>query len=189
VGALRQQYGDYVLYFGRLSVEKGLPTLIEACSRAQLPLVLVGTGPDEDRLRGLAAQSASPAIFCGYKAGADLWALVDGAACVALPSICYENAPKTVLEAQARRKVAVVSDIGGLPELVEEGVSGLLARPGDPSDLARALSTVYAMTPSQRHHMGEEARRRLLASFSSDRYFQSMTSLYEAVVGNSLCHQ
>jgi glycosyltransferase involved in cell wall biosynthesis len=183
VQALRQQYGEHVLYFGRLSAEKGLQTLIAACAEARLALVLVGTGPEEARLRAIAERLDTRIAFCGYKAGDDLWAHVEAAMCVALPSIWYENAPKSVLEAQARGKIAVVSNIGGLPELVEDGLTGFLAKAGDSGDLARALSGVSQLSPTRRLEIGEEARRRSLTSFTRDQYYRSMTSLYASVLG------
>ncbi len=178
VAEARDRYGRYVVYFGRLSVEKGLHHLIEACALARLPLVLVGDGPEADRLRAQAAASPAPVHFTGYRSGDALWALVEGSLAVALPSIWHEIAPKSVLEAMARGKPVVASRIGGLPEQIEDEVSGLLAAPGDAAALARALDRLAALDPAALRAMGERARQRALTSFTADRYYVAMTTLY-----------
>jgi glycosyltransferase involved in cell wall biosynthesis len=176
--AARAEHGRYIAYFGRLSIEKGLGQLIEAASLAGLPLVLIGDGPERSRLEALAAKSRSPVTFTGYQSGQSLWALVEAAIGVALPSIWYEIAPKSVLEAMARRVPVVASAIGGLPEQVEDGVTGYLAPPGDAAGLAEALRRLAALPESDRAAMGERARQRALSRFDVERYYAAMTALY-----------
>ncbi len=178
VAAWRAAQGQFVLFFGRLSAEKGCAVLLEACARAGLRLVLAGEGPEEERLRALAKQHGAAVEFAGYRSGADLWALVEAAMCVALPAVWYENAPKSVLEAQARSKPVIASRIGGLPEMVEDGVTGMLVPPGDAAALAEALGRMAALPDAARTAMGAEARRRVQATFGVDRYFTSMSELY-----------
>jgi glycosyltransferase involved in cell wall biosynthesis len=174
--------GEYVLFFGRLSPEKGLPVLIEASARAGLPLVIVGRGPEEEKLRQRAAAVHAPVRFIDHTSGDALWAIVDAAMCVALPSVCFENAPKSLLEAQARGKIAVVSNIGGLPELIENGVTGFLATPGDIESLAAALSRARALSPQQRAKMGKIACRRVRDQHSRRRYYDAMSALYQSLL-------
>ena len=74
VAALRATHGDYVLFFGRLSPEKGCGVLVEACAPVPwLKLVLAGDGPEDARLRTLAARLGAQVEFAGYRSGADLW--------------------------------------------------------------------------------------------------------------------
>jgi glycosyltransferase involved in cell wall biosynthesis len=178
IAAAVERYGRYVVYFGRLSPEKGCAVLVEACTAAGLPLVLVGEGPEEGRLKALAAQSRHPIHFAGFLSGASLWAVIEAALGVVLPSIWYENAPKSVLEAMARGKPVVASAIGGLPELVEDGVTGYLAQPGDARSLSAALSRLASVAEPERIAMGEKAKNRAATSFTTERYYSSMASLY-----------
>ncbi len=184
VAAWRAAQGDFVLFFGRLSAEKGCAVLLEACARAGLRVVLAGEGPEEGRLRELAARHGAQVEFAGYRSGADLWALVEAAMCVALPAVWYENAPKSVLEAQARAKPVVASRIGGLPEMIEDGVTGMLVPPDDPAALAAALARMAALPAAVRTAMGAEARRRVLATFGVERYFAAMSELYAALLAD-----
>lgn len=182
IAEARQRYGRYVVYFGRLSSEKGCGVLIEACDAAGLTLVLVGEGPEEAHLRELAARSGQAVHFTGYLAGGRLWAVVEAALGVVLPSIWYEIAPKSVLEAMARAKPVIASAIGGLPEQVEDGVTGYLAKPGNAAALAEALLRLAGLSAAERETMGERARTRALTSFTADRYFTSTANLYERFV-------
>lgn len=181
IAEAKARYGRYIVYFGRLSVEKGLHHLIEACAMADLPLVLVGDGPEAARLQVQAKASTSPVHFTGYQSGDALWALVEGALAVALPSIWHEIAPKSVLEAMARAKPVVASRIGGLPEQIEDGVTGYLAAPADSAALARALATVGALPAAELDAMGARARTRAMGAFTTDRYYAAMTTLYAAL--------
>ena len=181
VAALHAAHGDYVLFFGRLSPEKGCGVLVEACARAGLKLVLAGEGPEEAQLRSSAARSGAQVEFAGYRSGADLWHLVEAAMCVALPAVWYENAPKSVLEAQARAKPVIASRIGGLPEMIEDGVTGMLVPPNDAAALSDAIRGMAELPEERRAAMGEEARQRVLATFGTERYFATMSALYASL--------
>ena len=121
VAALRQARGRHILYFGRLSPEKGVDVLIDAAAAANAPLTIVGDGPQRAALEAQARALGARCVFTGRLNGAALWAEVEAATAVALPSVWYEIAPKSVLEAQARGKPVIATRIGGLPELVEDG--------------------------------------------------------------------
>ena len=178
VAALREKYGRHVLFFGRLSAEKGVDLLIDACAAAGVPLVIVGDGPKRDELQARATARGGVCDFLGHLKGAALWAQVEAASLVALPSVWYEIAPKSILEAQARGKPALVTTIGGLPEMVEEGVTGFLAAPSDAVSLTEALRRALAMDDAALAAMGARARARATTTFTRDRYYREMISLY-----------
>lgn len=178
VGQMRARYGNYVLYFGRLSNEKGCAHLIAACDAAKLALVLAGDGPEEFRLKEMAARSSAPVFFTGYLAGETLWALVEGSLGVVLPAIWYEIAPKSVLEALSRGKPVVASAIGGLPELIDDGVTGFLVPPGDSAALAGALARLAGLSAGDRAAMSVAAREQAHSRFSTCKYYSSMVALY-----------
>lgn len=131
--------GGYLLYFGRLSEEKGLLTLIEAAALTGQAVKLAGSGPAEESLKKLARGLKAPVEFIGFKNSAALAPLIRLARAVVLPSIWAENMPLSLLEALSLGKVTIVSRIGGLPEVITDGVNGLLFNPGDSVDLARQI--------------------------------------------------
>ena len=119
--------GGYVLYFGRLSREKGVKTLIDAVRKTGYRLEILGTGPIEDDLKNYVRRiNAENITFRGFQTGQALRDYVKGCRCVVLPSEWYENCPYNGMEAMALGKPLVVSSYGGLPELVEEGKNGYI---------------------------------------------------------------
>jgi glycosyltransferase involved in cell wall biosynthesis len=178
VAAIRQAHGRHILYFGRLSPEKGIDVLIDAAAAAGAPLVIVGDGPKRGDLDAQARATGAPCTFAGHLKGAQLWAHVEAATAVALPSVWYEIAPKSVLEAQARGRPIVTTAIGGLPEMVEDGVTGLLAPPADRAGLAEALRRMLAMGDSALAAMGAAGRQRARKNFTRERYYREMTQVY-----------
>jgi glycosyltransferase involved in cell wall biosynthesis len=123
----------------RLTVEKGVLVALEAAARLphelEFELVIAGRGPLEDAIRTAAA--AHPRIrFAGYVSGEDKVALLASGDFLLVPSLWYENAPLAVIEAAAYGLGLVGSRIGGIPELVREGRTGLLFPPGDAGALA-----------------------------------------------------
>lgn len=186
VAAIKAREGRHALYFGRLSSEKGVDVLIEAAARSGLPVVIVGDGPRRKDLEALARARGVKANFTGYKKGAALWAHVEAADAIVLPSVCYEIAPKSLLEAQARMKPVVASRAGGMPEMIEDGVTGYLVRPADPEELARALTKVFATPQAELDALGRRARDHALTAFTTERYYCEMTDLYEKILGRSI---
>lgn len=135
--------GVYFLYFGRLSREKGILTLVNAYAQAKVdkPLYLVGTGPVKSQIGQLIAKKGlqEKVKMLGFKSGQELRDIVANALCVCLPSEWYENGPYSIMEAQAAGRPVIVSSNGGLPELVEDGVTGYVVKPKDVKDLAEKL--------------------------------------------------
>jgi len=182
VAALREARGRRILYFGRLSPEKGVDVLIDAAAAAKAPLTIVGDGPQRAALEAQARALGARCMFTGHLNGAALWAEVEAATAVALPSLWYEIAPKSVLEAQARGKAVITTRIGGLPELVEHGENGLLVEPGDRAGLADALRRALAMEEGSLAAMGAKGRQQATTRFTRDRYYREMTALYAELV-------
>jgi len=182
VAALRAARGPHILYFGRLSPEKGVEALIDAATAADAPLTIVGDGPQRAALERQARALGAPCLFTGWLGGSALWAQVEAATAVALPSQWYEIAPKSVLEAQARAKPVIATRIGGLPELVAPGETGFLVEPNDRAGLADALRRVLAMDQAALAAMGARARRQATSRFTRDRYYREMTAVYAELV-------
>jgi glycosyltransferase involved in cell wall biosynthesis len=129
----------------------------------------------------LADDLAAPVTFLGFLSGEALWAEVDGARAIVLPSEWYENGPMSVIEAFARGKPLLGARIGGIPELIIEGETGWSFVSGDSDDLAAGLAKVAAASRTELAAMGQATRAFVEAHHARERYFERMTALYEQV--------
>ena len=169
----------YVLYFGRLSAEKGIVTLLRAHASAQgaWPLVVAGTGPLADPFKA----QYGDAKFVGHLAGDALKETISRAAVVVVPSESYENCPMSVLEAMAYGKPVVGSRMGGIPELVVEGETGLLFEAGNVTQLRDQLDTLMAST-DLRQFMGKRARLRAEKEYSLATHNAGLMKIYDPLL-------
>ena len=177
---------SYLLYFGRLSKEKGLRTLIQAV--AQVPdsrLKIVGDGPQRQELEALAECTAYGRVeFAGYQRMERLLATLKSARIVVLPSEWYENCPYAILEAFAVGKPVIASDIGGIPELVEDGRDGLLFEPGNSEELADRIR--FLLHDSHRiQQLGSNARKKIEEKYGAElhhtRFMEVCSTKYKAM--------
>ena len=124
-----QEVGDYFLFLGRLAPEKGVDTLMEAwAGLSEIKLVVAGDGPSHQDLRQKAPSSVE---FLGTINHDEVGSLLAGARALLVPSIWYEGAPRSILEAYSAGVPVLASRIGALPEVVDDNVSGHLVAPGD----------------------------------------------------------
>ncbi|MDA3802483.1 MAG: glycosyltransferase [Patescibacteria group bacterium] len=156
---IESKMGDYLLFFGRLSEEKGLYTLINALSATKERLIIVGQGPEYQGLQKRVDDLNVKVDFVGLKKGNELIELISNSKAVIIPSIWYENMPLSLLEAMNLEKVVIASKIGGLPELIENGRTGFLANPNDFRDLARVINSLNNYNLEE---MGRLAKERVL---------------------------
>ncbi len=173
--------GDYFLYFGRLAPEKGVDTLIKAALTAGVKLRIAGTGPYEAELRALLPAHSEQVEFLGFYSGENLRSLIREARAIVLPSQWYENAPISILEAYASGKPVIGACIGGIPEMLQEGETGFLFESGNVSELADKLRIISDTSNHQISEMGRAARRYVCATFTAERYFNDMLTLYESL--------
>ena len=130
---------EYVLYFGRYSWEKGVRTLIEAAKRLpEIPFIFAGNGEYEREL-----DAVDNIQNVGFQTGAALDDLICQATFSVCPSECYENCPFSVMESQIRETVVIGANIGGIPELIEDGDNGLLFECGDVDNLVDAIYCLW----------------------------------------------
>lgn len=173
--------GRAFIYVGRLAPEKGLGTFIEAVARAGVQAQIVGTGPEEEALRALAAKTGADVEFLGYRSGDALFDAIRGARAMVLPSEWYENAPMSVLESYALERPVLGADIGGIPELIRDGRTGGIFKSGDVESLAACLRRFDSMPDAEVIRMGREAREWVVADFSAERYRDRVLDLYRGL--------
>lgn len=173
----------YALYLGRLSMEKGLATLLAAArSVPELPLKIAGTGPLEADLRRVIREPGMGHIeLVGYVAGEPKRQLIARALCTVVPSECYENFPLSVVESLALGTPVVASRIGGLPELIEDGHTGLLFLAGDAEALAQCLRAM-SCNASIVSQMASSALAAARQRFSPQRHLDQLLEIYNDVI-------
>lgn len=189
IAALRQRWRldaeeGVILSVGRLSPEKGHIDLITAFKRwltaspprQRFTLLMVGDGPDRQRLQTAAADLGDRVRFLGHQA--DVWPLYFIADIFALPSHS-EGSPLVLLEAMAARRAIVATAVGGTPETVEDDVSAVLVPPRDIEQLLAALRRLSA-DPARRARLGRSAFE-ALEKFSPQAYRDRILTLYREV--------
>lgn len=174
----RFEPGRSFVYFGRVSKEKGVATLVRAASLARASLRIVGTGPQLEEIRQLTERLGANVEFAGYLTGARLHEAVSAARAVILPSEWYENAPMSVLEAYALGKPVIGAAIGGIPELVQTGVTGTTFPSGDAEALAAEMRRLVDAPDERIARMGRDAREWVLREFTARSYLARLVGVY-----------
>lgn len=172
-------YGGYILFVGRLSKEKGLLTLLDAVKGLDVVLRIAGDGPMRAEYEKHAFDNnISNVVFEGYKSGKELKDLFRGSSFIVMPSHCYENAPMSILEASAYGKPVIGSEIGGIPEMVIEGETGMLFDPGDTEGLIEKI-TYMISDPARARKMGKNAREKVVNDYNAEGHYRSLLKVYE----------
>lgn len=150
--------GNFALFAGRLSTEKGVGVLLSAWSTIghELPLKIAGDGPASEEVRQ-ACHDTTGLQWLGAQPRLRVLSLMKQARFIVIPSICYENFPAVAVEAFAAGTPVVASNIGALPSIVDDGRTGLLFRPGDASDL-RTKALALANDANRLAGMRRQAR-------------------------------
>ncbi len=169
----------YLLYFGRLSPEKGVYELLRAMVRLpHTPLVIAGDGPERPRLEALAQElNLNQVLFAGMVHGEELQKLIAGCSFSVFPSHAYETLGKSILESYAWGRPVIASDLGSRRELVQHGVTGLLYADGDREQLAHSIGFLFDR-PDLIEKMGAAARSRVKANHDPDHHMEKLLELY-----------
>jgi FkbM family methyltransferase len=180
--------GEYAVFVGRLSAEKGASTLLAAWDRLgnRIPLSILGDGPER---KGLELQAAdrrlSNVSFLGRVKREEARATMRNACCLIVPSECYETFTLTIAEAFACGIPVICSRLGAMQEIVEDGRTGLHFTAGDADDLAAKVE--WAWTHSDRMRaMGREARLEYEAKYTAERNYEILMDLYQRMLRSSV---
>ncbi|HTS38531.1 MAG TPA: glycosyltransferase family 4 protein [Candidatus Solibacter sp.] len=171
-----------VLYFGRLSPEKGVDDLLRAMSWVpQRKLVVAGEGPQRAELQQLAESLSMRNVEFVGRVGADARdGLIAKSLFTVLPSHAYETLGKTILESYAVGRTVVATDTGSRRELVQEGKTGLLYRPGDCEQLASIIRLLDS-APELAAKMGRAGWEFVDCAFKPEDHYQKLLEFYERV--------
>ncbi|MEQ8210915.1 MAG: glycosyltransferase [Lacipirellulaceae bacterium] len=177
--------GDYVAFSGRMSPEKGVETLLAAARMLpEVPFRLAGHGPLLEDLKTNAPENCE---FLGQLTAEEMKSFYRGARMVVIPSHWYEGCPLVVSETMSHGVPLVVSQIGGLPDLIGEGTEepcGKTFPVRDAAQLADQVSSLWE-SPELCGELGSAGRRRALREYSEETYYQRLMSVYEAAMGRT----
>jgi glycosyltransferase involved in cell wall biosynthesis len=180
-----QTWEDYALFVGRLSVEKGVDTLIDAWDRlgSQVPLKILGDGPLTNTVVD-ASRRTKGVEWLGRQPREHTLDLMTRARFLVFPSLCYENFPLVIAEAFAVGLPIIASSLGSVTSIVEHGRTGLLFRPGDARDLADKVR--WALThPAELVRMRREARIEFETKYTAAKNYQRLMSIYESAIAGA----
>ena len=159
---------------GRLSREKGLHVLVAALDKLkQADVEVIGTGPEQNALK-----NSAKITLLGWRAKDFITDRMRAARYLLLPSICYENFPRTLVEAFACGLPVIASRLGALPEIVQEGYNGLLFDPGSAEDLANKIEWADNH-PQEMAEMGRNARITYENKYTAKQNYRQLIQIYD----------
>ena len=180
----RRRAGDYALYAGRLSAEKGPKLLLRAWKKGNLPVPLriVGEGPLRAELeREKKALRFDNAIFDGRLERPLVMEIIKGARFLVLPSECYENFPLIIAEAYACGVPVIAPNLGAMAEIVRDGETGLHFEAGNAEDLANKVEWTWTH-PAEMEDMGRGAREEFEAKYTAEQNLSMLLQIYERAI-------
>lgn len=164
---------NYYCYVGRLSHEKGVNTLLEAAKQLPYKLMVIGGGPLSDELKAKANDSKGSIEFVGYKQWDEIKTLVGKARFTVIPSEWYENNPLSVIEAQCLGTPVLGANIGGIPELIDNEVTGMTFESRNVDDLTKKIEAMW------QHSFDYQAIAQTSQTrYNSERYYQDIMKIY-----------
>lgn len=175
--------GKYVLFFGRISPEKGLDFLVKSFGEIKnkdVKLKIVGNGPWENNLNEMidSLGLAQRIDFLGYKSKEELKEIVARSELVIVPSIWYENAPYTILESYAFKKAVLGCEIGGIKEMIKVDKTGALFKPNDFGEFVKKIDYLLD-NPKKLKELGLNGYVFLKNEFGEKKYLENLLKIYQ----------
>lgn len=171
-----QEKGNYFLYIGRISREKGIKTMLKAFSLTDEKIVIAGAGIQNGY------EGYENAQFLGHLTKDKLLPLLKGCNYLVIPSEWYENNPLVAIEALACGKPIIGANIGGIPELIDG--NGFLFQPGNVLSLESTIKKAVSITPSEYSRMCESSLNKYREQFSVSKHISRVTAAYNACLAN-----
>lgn len=179
--------GDYILYFGRLSEEKGIETFIKSKKHisSNIKYKIVGTGPMENIIKELVAKdNINNVEILGFLNGEELINEISNSLCVVIPSEWDEVFGLTVIESFINKKLVITSEQGAFPELIEDGVNGYIFKTGNEKDLANKIDTIIKIDKSKLKDMQEQVYLNAKEKYSQQHYYERLMDIYNKFIKN-----
>jgi glycosyltransferase involved in cell wall biosynthesis len=168
-----------ICYFGRLSREKGLHTLLKAAEITRASIKIIGDGPIREELEAIKKNNRLDQVrFLGYLTGEDLNREIAASLAVVLPSEWYENNPLSILEAFSLGKPVIGARIGGIPELVEDGITGFTFEPGSHEQLAERIDHLLVHA-HEATAMGAKAKTVVHDHHNPETHYDALMNIYK----------
>lgn len=176
----------YFLFFGRLSYEKGVMTLLKTFKELpQYNLKVVGTGSKEEELKAFTRDNGMKnATFLGYKTGKELTDLVSNAYFIIVPSEWYENNPMTIIESYSVGTPVIGARIGGIPEIVVDGQTGFQFESGNVESLRATIEKAAKIAPDTYSDFSKATLRFANENLSKDSYWTKLIAFYNRFTKN-----
>lgn len=180
----RDSVGDFALFVGRLSAEKGIDQLIDAWQQTpDIPLKIIGDGPLSDNIRtAVSSRELAGIELLGRQPRSIVFEMMKRARFLIFPSECYENIPMTILEAFASGLPVIAPAFGVAQEIVEHDKTGLHYDVGNPLQLAQKVRWAWDH-PERISQMGFAARREFLEKYTVDVNYQLLVNIYNQAIG------
>lgn len=182
------EHDNYILYFGRYAREKGVLTILKAYSQLQCSekLVLVGKGSEEEKIKNFVTEhnlqksvQVNGAIF-----GPQMEHIIERAKVVLVPSEWYENGAFVALQALAKGKIVVASNIAGLAEIIQDGETGYLAEAGNPDSFANAITKAISLSDDDYIEMSNRIVEYAKKRCDAKSYITKLIDLYTNLISN-----
>jgi len=177
------QYDVCVLFFGRLSERNGITTLLKAMRYIpRVKLKIAGAG----ELRGfiedyITKEKPKNISLLGFLSKENLQREIRNCRFTVFPNHYYHLCPSSILESFAYGKPVIASNLGSVPELVKDGITGLLFEPRDARELARKIEYLYE-NPELVGKLGASARRKAMQDHSEQRYYPRLLGIYDELI-------
>lgn len=171
----------YFLYFGRLSEEKGIMTLLHAVENSQIHIKIVGTGPLKALVEMYKKNNQLDNVeILGFMSGKELMNVIGNAKAVILPSEWYENGPYSAIESLQLARPIIGADIGGIPELVEH--NGFLFKSGNAKALKESLQRMESLSENDYAAMQQKSLELFKSYYTEQYHYKMLKKVYQKAI-------
>ena len=178
----KKNIGQYALYVGRLSEEKGIMTLMQSWHNLDIPIKIAGSGELLRNVKKIVADRPNIEIL-GQLSKEQLGTIYSKACFLIMPTVVYETFGRVIIEAFSFGIPVISSRIGAIEELVDDGRTGLFFTPGDAKDLAVKAQWAWDH-PKEMAEMGRNARREYEEKYTAERNYQMLMDIYQQAIEN-----
>ncbi len=173
---------EKALFVGRISQEKGVDVMLSAWNRVQYPIAIAGDGPSLINLKSECKDSN--VCFLGNQSKKQIHKLMSAARFLVMPSVWYEGFPMVLVEAFAHGLPVICSCLGGMAEIIEDGVTGLHFEPGDADDLAKKVHWMIAH-PKECEQIGKNARLEYEQKYTPEKNYEMLIDIYQQAIDSN----